>query len=347
MRELPESAIVDEAGQVRFGVQKRPFEQVNLSEAVLAVGSRPMPRWWSQFRLKQWQHFCIVLPEALFSFAVVDARFLKLSWCHYAELETGLHFEHVRKAPLLKSRIARELWNDHSYLNARGYHVAVHSHLNAGHYEIAIDVQASSGCPKVQADLNCLHDLDVIEPLVVVLPVGPNRGMYSHKVPLPVQGEIVIDERRIVVDPQSAWAILDVHKAHYPRHTWWNWATFAGRDAQGHSVGLNLTRNINQRDDEYNENGVWIDGQLHPLGPARFAFDRSDVMKPWELGTVDGTVELQFNPRGERLENTRLGLVRSVFHQPYGTFEGRISVAGRSLQIADVIGVCEDHDALW
>jgi hypothetical protein len=112
-------------------------------------------------------------------------------------------------------------------------------------------------------------------------------------------------------------------------------------------VGLNLTHNVNDRDDEVNENAVWVDGKLTCLSPARFRFDRKDLMKPWRLTTMGGEAELDFFPKGERFDDVRLGLVRSVFHQPFGTFTGRIRVDELDVEVDGVLGLCEDHDALW
>lgn len=58
-------------------------------------------------------------------------------------------------------------------------------------------------------------------------------------------------------------------------------------------------------------------------------------------------VDLTFTPAGERADDIRLGVVRSVFHQPHGTFRGTVQLPDGELEIADLYGVCEDHDALW
>jgi hypothetical protein len=110
---------------------------------------------------------------------------------------------------------------------------------------------------------------------------------------------------------------------------------------------LNLTQNVNTDDTRYNENGIWVDGRLEHLGPARFDFDPRDVLAPWRLTTADGAVDVTFHPEGERSESIRAGIIRSVFHQPYGTFTGVVRHGGQTLHVDEMYGVCEDHDALW
>jgi hypothetical protein len=340
----PPEAIVDSNGQLTYGVFNAPFSRINLADADLKHRGLRLTRGLVGFRLKEWQHFCLLLPDLMASFAIVDSKFLKVSWCHVVQGDT--HFEHARQSPVLDVKIARELWNDRTHVHARGYRLDVANQLDTGHHQVSIRIDGARGKPAISADLRCEHDLEQIQPLVVVLPVGPNRGMYSHKVALPIEGSIQVGDRRYEATPDRCFAILDIHKAHYPRHTWWNWATCAGHDDQGRPVALNLTRNV-VLDDQLNENALWVDGKLHHLGAARFDFDKDDVLAPWRLGTADGEVDVTFTPRGERAESIRLGLVKSVFHQPYGTFSGTVKVGDQTARFSDLWGVCEDHDARW
>ena len=340
--------LVDESGQVTFGVFDGPLRRIDLDAARLRNGWRPLARPLARFRLKEWQHFCLDLPGFFGTFAIVDSKFLKVSWFHGVERPGGRGFEHGRKGPLLRTRLARELFDDRSAVHARGYRIEVENRLDAGEHRITVDIASKGDLPAVRGGLRCLHDLGRVTPMVVVLPVGPNRGMYSHKVPLPLEGELQVGDSTFRATPQDSQAILDIHKAHYPRHTWWNWATCAGRDAAGRLIGLNLTRNVNTDEEHLNENGIWIDGELHHLGAARFEFDKQRVLEPWRLTTTDGAVDLTFQPEGERCDDIDIGPIRSVFHQPHGRFHGTVTLPdGDTVAIEDLYGVCEDHDAKW
>jgi hypothetical protein len=343
----PPDAIVDASGHIALGVYDRPFRKANLADASLSLGPIPLGRTASRLRLKEWQHFAIVLPEAMLTFAIVDAKVLGASWCHFVNRDGTGQFEHEHKGPLLNVRVARDLWDDETYVRTHRYRIQVRNHLDAGEHRIRIFIRGHGGAPSIEADLRCLHDLERITPLEVVLPVGPGRAMYSHKVPLPVEGTVTVGHRVLEAKPGEARAILDVHKAHYPRHTWWNWATFVGRDDTGRSIGLNLTSNVNRRDEQFNENAVWLDGRMEMLAPARFELNPNQPLEPWRIRTVDDAVDLVFRPLGERSEDLHVGLLRSVFHQPFGTFSGTIRTVGGTVHVTDTWGICEDHDAIW
>ncbi|MBN2799683.1 MAG: DUF2804 domain-containing protein [Deltaproteobacteria bacterium] len=335
--DLPPTSLLNTDGSPQFGVYRAPFPEVDLDRAKVPGWLGPLSLW----RRKEWHHYAIVSPELFVTLAVVEARYLQTAWLQVVDRTTGERFEHKRQAPTLGLSLARSLWDEHTLLRSRGFFLDAHAHLESGEHRLKLSVAARGGLPPVRAELH----LDArVEPLAVVLPVGRGRAMYSHKVPLPASGWVEVGDRKSALDPAHATAILDIHKAHYPRHTWWKWATFAGRAADGRRVAVNLTHNLNPREDQWTENAVWIEDRVYRLGPASFQVGRRGT--PWQLHTDDG-LDLSFTPAGERAENLRLGLVRSVFRQPYGSFSGVIPSPEGPLALWEGFGLCEDHDARW
>jgi hypothetical protein len=151
----------------------------------------------------------------------------------------------------------------------------------------------------------------------------------------------------VEVKKQESVGLLDFHRAFYPHKTYWEWATFAGFDRNGDLLGMNLTRNVIDRDDLYNENGVWFRNTLHPVGPAEFRIpdDKDDL---WHVRSRDGHVDLSFRPLGGRSETFGLGPVRSQYIQPLGLFSGKLrDSAGVVHAVEDMIGMVEDHRVNW
>lgn len=298
-----------------------------------------LPGWpgtTSGLRLKRWQHFCIVHPEVVLTFAIVHTGYLQLAWVQAIDRATGETVEHEGRWPRMRTRVARSLWNEHSHASGSGIQLEVHNHLDAGHHDIALD------CEGLHARLRCHHDSVRTDALVVCLPVGRGRGAYSHKVPLPVSGELRAFGRVFQLEAEHCTAILDIHQAHYPRETWWRWATFVARDDKGRRVAVNLTRNI-VKDEAVHENALWIDGRLELLGPSAFAIED----EPWRAGTTDERTDFRFDPQGERTEDLNLGVVVSRFRQRFGTFTGTVFGAEGAIELRDAFGLFEDHRATW
>jgi Protein of unknown function (DUF2804) len=140
----------------------------------------------------------------------------------------------------------------------------------------------------------------------------------------------------------SAVGALDFSKGYPPRNTFWNWASLVGRTEDGRSFGLNLTADFNNA----LENAVWVNGQLVPLATALFRYQPAAVLNEWRLTTADGAINLRFTPDGLREENITLGAFESRFQQPFGRFEGTLTLQGQTVRITGS-GVTEQHWATW
>lgn len=330
----PPPTIVDAAGRPRFGMYAGAFPEVDLDRARVPGLPGPLAR----LRQKQWTHWLVVAPEIALTVAIVDAVFTRLVWVQAIDRATGERFEHRREGPLVKARIARSLWNERNVGAGRGLRVDVHDHLDAGAHHLRADAR-TDGLPRVAVDLHASCPPET-EPLAVVLPVGRDRAMVSHKVPLPCVGRVRIADRTIEITDGTA--VLDVHRAHYPRETWWRWATAVGRDARGRRIGFNLTENV-VTDAAFHENAVWVDGRVRLLGAARL--DTSG--ETWRAATADGGVELSFAAQGERGEDLDYRVVKSRFRQRFGAFAGRLAIEGEAVEVRDWFGLMEDHQSRW
>ena len=65
--------MVEEGGTINFGTYRTPFRNANILDAPLY--SFPVPRFWKNFRLKEWQHFGIMTPTHYFGMVISDAKF--------------------------------------------------------------------------------------------------------------------------------------------------------------------------------------------------------------------------------------------------------------------------------
>jgi hypothetical protein len=140
-------------------------------------------------------------------------------------------------------------------------------------------------------------------------------------------------------DLEGSFAAHDHTCGLLARDTRWRWAA-----ASGATIGFNLVEGFNGPV----ENGVWLDGRLVKVGAAEFQFDPLATTKPWHVRTVDGIIDLEFLPEGERREDRNLMVAASRYVQPIGTFRGTIQPPdGPAVAVSDLLGVTEDHVAKW
>ena len=324
-----------------------PLQEVDIADARIRSGPFTLPPFLARTRLKEWQHFLIDSPEVLITTAIVDAKVLQLGWVQVVDKRTGVRHEHHHQRPFADIALARALWDERCHFHSKRLTVDVHNHLTDGRHSVELSAAQRGDVPAVSASLCCLHDLERVQPMVVSMQVGDQRFAYSHKVALPVEGSLTCGERTYEFTATDTVAVLDVHKAHYPRRTYWRWATTAGW-LDGRLIALNLTKNVAKDDNLDHENAAWVDGQLHRLGRAVFERLGPGVEAKWSVRSDDGSVGLEFTPEGRRSENTNIpGVVRSRFDQFYGRFTGTIQAGGETHELIDFWGLCEDHDSIW
>jgi len=345
IKDTPERLV--EAGQVNYGWFRRPFTELNLLDCDNWGWGGRSPRTLREFRLKEWQHFAIVHDEVYVSIALVDAKYLANSWvCVFDRQERTSH-EHARVVPMARIRLPGELWDGRCGFESRGYRVQVHNHLDAGEHIINLDIEARGDRPAIQGEITLRQDLDAVQPLISVLSMGPGQPFYSHKAPCPVTGTLTVGDRRLDYDGDWDLALIDIHKAFYPRRTFWKWATFAGRDADGEIIGVNLTRNVIDDEKHGNENAIWHGSHLSLVGPARFDVPVEDD-DAWRIWTLDQRVELNFTPVGMRSEMINYVLAESRYRQPFGYYRGHlVDDTGVRHEVDDLFGIAEDHFVTW
>jgi hypothetical protein len=340
--ETPDRAVMD--GQVQFGRYGRPFRDLNLLDAQCGV---PRLCGLRGLRLKEWVHIAVAHQDWYLSLAVVDAGFLVTSWLHLFNRRSGKAFEHVRKLPPGRFRAPANVLDHFGKVETRGYRVSAHNHLEEQVHRFEIEVRAKRSLPAVAGTVLLHEDPARTQPLVALLPLGPNRPMFTHKSACPASGTLDIAGETVEFSPDRDVGLLDYHKAYYPRNTFWKWATFATIDATGNVLGVNLTHNVIDDDARYNENCIWHGDSLSLVGPARFDIPR-DPMQPWRIRTKDGAVDLELVPQGQRRERVNLLLARSIYDQPYGLYSGTlVDSEGRKHAVQDVFGLAEDHVATW
>jgi len=126
-----------------------------------------------------------------------------------------------------------------------------------------------------------------------------------------------------------------------PRHTTWRWAFALGKAAGGEPFGFNVVQGFVGEA----ECAAFVGGEVVPIAEPRFELDLAQPMRPWRL--VAEGIDLAFEPGGMHAETTNLGLVRSRFVQPVGTFTGTVRVGARDVHVEGLPGVVEDQDVLW
>ncbi|HIV72642.1 MAG TPA: DUF2804 domain-containing protein [Candidatus Aquabacterium excrementipullorum] len=302
------------------------------------AAARARPFWWHTLRHKRWQYLGIGSADLFIGLAIVD-----LGWgC------TAFAYLFDRQQRRLRADWSKDGLKGLSggvsaspVAGAWANFKALGAHLQWQHEAASDSLTVSVRVPtlEVQASVS-LADAPPL--LLAVGPIGEAGSGLAHATQktaaLPVHGWARAAGQRFALD--GAVASLDSSHGLLAHRTAWQWAC-----AHRPGLGFNLQAGYFGA----HENALWLDGQLIPLGAARFDFDAADPLSPWRVRTDDGLLDLDFQPEGARGERRNLGLVASRYVQPVGTFSGHVrpSPGAAPRPVHDLLGVTEDHSSRW
>lgn len=173
------------------------------------------------------------------------------------------------------------------------------------------------------------------EPVEVVSPHGASY-IWTRKTPIRADGHFTMG---MEVRPVSGFGLLDESAGYHARRTEWEWSAGVGTTVDGWPVTWNLVRGVHDSDVS-SERSVWVSGRPYEVPPVRFGPDLD------ELFGMDGTL-LHFDEEAGRSRRESLGVVSSVYEQPFGRFHGVLPGGVELSQSEPAFGVMERHRARW
>lgn len=169
-------------------------------------------------------------------------------------------------------------------------------------------------------------------PVESICPSGSGWGWTRKRAGVPVTGTIEAGDRRWEI---TGLGIDDESAGYHRRQTSWHWSAGVGTAADGRAVAWNLVEGINDPP-QGSERAVWVEGE--PREPAPVSFCGMDAI---EFGSASDPLE--FAAECERARNENFLLVRSRYRHQFGSFSGSLD----GIQLAEGLGVMEEHHALW
>jgi len=328
-------------GRFNLGAFKEPFQRINPLEASYGRPF-PLPKIIKNFRLKEWQHFALTNKQVYISIALFNAKTLALAQISlYVRKDGKINFYERFSTPW-SVYLPDTLWDNHTQYSSRGLQIEIQNQLRQGHHKVEFKVRSDKHNPPAQGSFTCLEDLNSTQPIVVCLPLGKHSAMYSHKIVIPIEGKLHIEDRQWTFRPQDSYGLIDIHKGYYPFVMKWHWSTGGGFDQNNQLIGFNLTDNQVQDQERFNENCVWVNGKIHLLPPVKFIFDSNDICQPWTIRDQYGLVDLCFKPEVLRKVEKNALLIKSRYRAPFGTFWGKFKThAGTTVVIEDYFGMSE------
>jgi len=309
-------------GMFEFGTYDAPFEIVNPLDAVKPLSLR-LPKFLKNMRLKEWEAFQIGNKDFFILTAVYNSKGLGVVQFIVIDLKKEQKYIFQKFLPFWKMNVARSLMNTVTCSYGCDYSFHIHNNLKNDRIFFNFWSQGKNGNPDMSCRFEAFHENETCKPIVICQPFDENRALYSHKALMPMSGKLTIGEDNYEFNKSDSFVIMDDHKGYYPFEMIYDWVTTAGYDNKNRLIGFNLTDNQIKEPEKYNENCLWIDGDMQVLPPV--TIKRPDgIMSAWIIKDNYNRVNLKFLPKFDGRININFLIFKTKYYAPYGFFSGYI-----------------------
>jgi len=332
---LKEDGSLTVKGWARF-----PYLEPNASAInIYAVKS------FQKLRIKRWQYYAIMTPTNFFSFTISHIGYLGLVFAYVVDFEKKKYHEQTINIPFGKGiELPKDSLGGTARYEKGDLKVVFTTETDNTRY---IDVNwPKFGGVGLKANLKVTIPENQ-ESVVNVFPFEKNRFFYTRKVNCMEPIGVIEYDKVYNINPENAFGTLDWGFGVWPYRSAWIWGSFSTRLSDGRTLGINLGDKIGN-DPDVTDNAVILDGKVYKLGKVKFQHDPANLNKEWYIISSDGRLKLTFRPFMLRLANTNLFLLKSILHQIFGTYSGSFTMAsGEKIEINDLVGWVEEHNACW
>ncbi len=321
-------------GQIQFGCFDNFIKNINFLDAENPLGF-PVPRYLKFLRLKEWQAMQLGNDDYFILVALYNAKALAVNQFIFYDKKNKKLYKYEKQSAYWQTKVARNLQNGLSRFEDKNFKIELISRLNEHKVQLKINIRKYKNLPDVSARFNV--NFGSSKPLVVSIPFGKNRGMYSYKNLGFMEGAVYLNDREIKFNKENSFAILDDHKGYYPYKMRYDWVTGV-IPVNNELVGFNLTDNQSVNPEKFNENAMWNNGKLYLLPPVKFTHHQDE----WHISDDYGMIDLYFVPEVENILKFNFGIVSADYNGPFGSFKGYIKYAsGKKIKTDNFFGMGE------
>jgi hypothetical protein len=334
--------LLNNQGQLsQVGWSRQPLLDCNLEKARF-YKLRSLQR----FRMKRWDYYAFFTPRRFFSATIADLGYAGNIFVYTLDFTSGELHEEGLVVPLGRGiQLERNCQAGEATFSNKN--VSLHFQVNPQERYVSVNWPNFDNGRGIQTEIT-LRCLPQHESMNITIPIAQQRFYDNTKINcLPAEGFLKYGELHEELHPETCLGSLDWGRGVWEYRSFWNWASASGFLPDSRTIGLNLGSGFGDLS-KATENCAILNGRIHKLGIVKFDYHPGDYMQPWRFTDEEDRLDLTFTPFKDRTAQTNLGIIFSEVHQMFGRYNGRVVLDnGQSLDIHDLIGFAEEHNARW
>lgn len=170
---------------------------------------------------------------------------------------------------------------------------------------------------------------------------------YNQKINcMKAEGEFKIGEKVYKFNKEEDLGVLDWGRGVWTYKNRWFWSSLSTY-LDGIRFGWNLGYGFSDRSSA-SENALFYDGKIIKLDQVEFKYDSKDYLKNWKIIDNEGKLDIDFQPILDRNSKSDLLLIKSIQHQVFGYFSGKVKISeDKIVKLNNVLGFAEDVFNAW
>lgn len=338
-REIKEKIerLVDSEGIFNFGTFNNPIENINMLDAHKPLNLK-LPKFIKNYKLKEWEAFQAGNDDFFIIGAIYNAKAIALNILTVYDRKNNKFYNYRKFCKPSSQIIGNGLIDSITKYESKNHKFIYYNNLNEGKITIDIDIKNKSAIHEFKLNIIAYHNT---EPIVICQPFDKNRALYSHKALMPMEGSMIIGDKKTEFNIDNSFTIIDDHKGYYPKTVKYDWVTGYCYYEKYGLIGFNLTDNQIINHEKYNENCIWIDGKMHILPPVKFerTYNNKEV---WNITDKYDMLNIRFYPQKKYSIKFNAFFIYLDYESPFGNFEGYIKTnSGTKVNINDFFGIGE------
>ena len=350
-RSVPTPRHMVENGKCVFGTFDREFETMDFLEIDHPTAAPDLFRKW---KLTLWEAVEVHLEEGVLLCACCDMGIFGQVMNLFYDKRKKKVYSWAVKIPSQNASVAENLLNG-SETKATGNHLSFQcvNDLQEGRCQVRGWQEDKTGRIEYDFSLTRLSDPSVVS-IPLEDPAVRHRPVYTQKDFFRCSGWLKINGETFRATETST-AILDDHKAYYPRKAHFDWVSTMGvneTDGEKKWFAFNLTRNQSVDQEKYNENLIWLENETSLLPPVKFTRDIPTLKfkdgARWFIQDEHDMVNVTFHVYDIfRMVTHAKPLVNIEYFVAFGELEGYVrDESGKKYVLDGMMGMGEDKTLL-
>jgi hypothetical protein len=302
----------------------------------------------SKIRIKEWDYYSILTDTHGVAFTVADNSYMGLIAVTVFDFARALEVSNSIMLPFTmgslgmpSSSASGDMTFENKQLSLK-YLRARESRTIEVNYKDFSDDESLTGSIT-------LSQPDDLESMVIATPFAEDKRAfyYNQKINcMPAKGELRLGKKNLSFSPDSASGVLDWGRGVWTYANTWYWGSASGKIG-GKDFGFNIGYGFGDTS-QASENMLFFDGKAHKIDQVKFHIPEGDYLEPWTFTSNDGRFEMDFQPILDRQTNANIVLIKSVQHQVFGRFTGKVRLDdGQEIIVKDFLGFAEKVYNRW